>query len=673
MKKKIAAVILTLTLCSTCVTPVFASEGADAAAETGSEIVIMEELNADGPDSSETDIFYTDVSDLDEAEIIDPADLADPAGETEWISEDDSDIEDPVTEDSFYEEVSSPDAETDISEESIPEKNIFEDISAFEEVSDLQGPDVDPETAEEFKEDPKDEKDSGDEPEAQSGGIAVNETNFPDDNFRTYISENCDIDGNGLLSESEIRDVLNIDCSGLPISTLEGIKYFTYLEYLTCMYNELQQLDVSNCTSLKELDCSSNELINLNVSGCSALVKLECAFNQLQQLDAGSCSSLNWLGCEGNQLQKLDVSGCASLAALNCGANQLRQLKVNNGASLKNLYCSDNQLQQLDVSGCTSLYDLTCFSNQLQKLNGSGCSSLSTLWCSDNQLQKLDVRGCSSLDSLRCDSNRLQQLYVRGCSSLWELGCNGNQLQQLDVTGCNVLIAGVKYGVVEEEDAVRRYLRVIPSAEDPGVGEIVSSISVDRAVVLYQNGKVLKTPNYITAKNITRTTAATAQKVSIGAAAQTATTLSYKSDNALVKVSSRGVVTIPKNFVGSAVITIKGKATSVCNAVTTKIKVTVKPKATSLTKLTNPSKSKLTAVWKRNSKVTGYQIQYAANSSFSSAKTVTVKGNTTVKKSITTSIKKGKTYYVRIRTYKTVDGKNYFSGWSKALKLKITK
>ncbi|MCF0146129.1 MAG: hypothetical protein HUJ73_06035 [Eubacterium sp.] len=584
MKKKIAAVILTLTLCSTCVTPVFASEGADAAAETGSENVITEELNADGPDSSETDIFYTDVSDLDEAEIIDPADLADPAGETEWISEDGSDIENPVTEESFYEEVSSPDTETDISEDSIPEKNIFEDISAFEEVSDLQGPDVDPETAEEFKEDPKDEKDSGDEPEAQSGGIAVNETNFPDSVFRSYVKDNFDTDADGSLSESEIQNITYIGLTGSSAASLQGIEYFTHLTRLYVTENQLRKLDVRGCSSLEYLYCGVGELQELYVSGCSALKELDCSENQLQQLDLG------------------------------------------------------------------------------------GCSSLKILMCGRNQLQKLDVRNCPSLTDLYCGGNQLRQLDVRGCSELLGLACYPNQFSKLDVSGCDILISCVKRGTIYEDGYFRSYH--VDDAEDPHYGGFAA---VNSSVVFYQNGKVLKADNAITAKSISRTTASTAQKVSIGATLKAPTTLSYKSDNTLVKVSSRGVVTIPKNFVGSAVITIKGKATPSCYDVTKKIKVTVKPKATSLTKLTNPSASKLTAVWKRNSKVTGYQIQYAADSSFSSAKTVTVKGNTNVKKSITKSIKKGKTYYVRIRTYKTVDGKNYFSAWSDPLKRKVKK
>jgi hypothetical protein len=72
---------------------------------------------------------------------------------------------------------------------------------------------------------------------------------------------------------------------------------------------------------------------------------------------------------------------------------------------------------------------------------------------------------------------------------------------------------------------------------------------------------------------------------------------------------------------------------------------------------------------KQATQTTGYEIQYAANSKFSSAKTVNVKKNGTT--STTIKSLKGKTkYYVRIRTYKTVkvNGENtkVYSSWSKA-------
>ena len=87
-------------------------------------------------------------------------------------------------------------------------------------------------------------------------------------------------------------------------------------------------------------------------------------------------------------------------------------------------------------------------------------------------------------------------------------------------------------------------------------------------------------------------------------------------------------------------------------------------KATTLSKLT-PAKKAITVKWKKGSSITGYQIQYALNSKFTSGKkTVTITKAGTVSKKIT-KLKAKKKYYVRVRTYKTVSGKKYYSTWSK--------
>lgn len=96
---------------------------------------------------------------------------------------------------------------------------------------------------------------------------------------------------------------------------------------------------------------------------------------------------------------------------------------------------------------------------------------------------------------------------------------------------------------------------------------------------------------------------------------------------------------------------------------------TIKPKATSISKVTAGSK-KFTVKWKKQStQTTGYQIQYSTSSKFSKAKTVTVSKNKTTSKTVS-KLKAKKKYYVRVRTYKTVkiDGKvaKIYSSWSKA-------
>ena len=77
--------------------------------------------------------------------------------------------------------------------------------------------------------------------------------------------------------------------------------------------------------------------------------------------------------------------------------------------------------------------------------------------------------------------------------------------------------------------------------------------------------------------------------------------------------------------------------------------------------------------WKKNSKASGYQIQYSTRSDFSSnKKTVNIKGKSTVSKKIS-KLTRGKKYYVRERAYKKSGGKKYYSAWSAVKKVTISK
>lgn len=83
----------------------------------------------------------------------------------------------------------------------------------------------------------------------------------------------------------------------------------------------------------------------------------------------------------------------------------------------------------------------------------------------------------------------------------------------------------------------------------------------------------------------------------------------------------------------------------------------------------NSAAKSMKTSWRKVSGVKGYQIRYATNSKMKSAKMKsTTKNSFQVKK-----LKKGKTYYVQIRAYKTVAGKKVYSSWSKSKKCKIVK
>ena len=198
-----------------------------------------------------------------------------------------------------------------------------------------------------------------------AGDIVINETNFPDANFRNYLLKQ-DYGQDGILTEEEISKITSIEESYKQISSLQGIEFFTALTSLYCNRNQLTSLDVSHNTALTYLKCSSNQLTSLDVSQNTALEKLDCSFNQLTSLDVSGATALTILYCYYNQLPSLDVSHNTALTALYCYSNQLPSLDVSQNTALTSLGCSNNQLTSLDVSGATALKGLSCYSNQIK-------------------------------------------------------------------------------------------------------------------------------------------------------------------------------------------------------------------------------------------------------------------------------------------------------------------
>ena len=174
--------------------------------------------------------------------------------------------------------------------------------------------------------------------------VEINETNFPDESFRNYLLSQS-YGSDGVLTDEEIQSVKSMSVQWSEINSLQGIEFFTALEWLDCRFNQLTSLDVSKNTALEWLDCSYHQLTSLDVSGCTALDGLDCS---------------------SNQLTSLDVSKNTALTGLNCSSNQLTSLDVSKNTALTELWCSYNELTSLDVSKNTALTELRCYRNQIQ-------------------------------------------------------------------------------------------------------------------------------------------------------------------------------------------------------------------------------------------------------------------------------------------------------------------
>ena len=284
---------------------------------------------------------------------------------------------------------------------------------------------------------------------AAEGDVEINETNFPDEYFRNWISSIImSIDGkyirvaeDGVLSPDEAKQISSIDFYLKGITTLKGIEHFTELKKLNCSSNKITELDLSRNKALKELNCNGNKISELILSDNTALTVLDCGRNGIKKLDVSDKKDLVKLDCSFNQLTELDTGKNTALEYLDCGHNQLTELDLSKNKALKNLSCYQNKLTVIDVSKNTALETLSCFENvltdfenQLSGLDVSKNAALKSLFCSGCRLFELDVSNNSELEDLLCDSNYIHNLDLSKNTKLKGLCCNSNWLQVLDLS-----------------------------------------------------------------------------------------------------------------------------------------------------------------------------------------------------------------------------------------------
>ena len=245
---------------------------------------------------------------------------------------------------------------------------------------------------------------------AANTGIAFDspdfKLNFPDEEFRRFLKECCDKNGDGKLDV----DIKNMTIpTSYAIKSLEGIRFFEDLEKLDCHGIGLTTLNVSTNYKLKELNCSDNQLKDYLPILSSGLKKLNCSNNKLTHMNLGNRSGLNLeeVDCSNNNITNIVMWNVGELVKFDCSNNDLMTLDVSQCLKLEELNCSGNQLMELDVGHQTQLTQLDCSNNKLTELNVKQNGGLISLICNDNQLTTLDLSQNHSLSHLNCARNRL--------------------------------------------------------------------------------------------------------------------------------------------------------------------------------------------------------------------------------------------------------------------------
>ena len=320
--------------------------------------------------------------------------------------------------------------------------------------------------------------------------VTIDETNFPDANFRSWLkSQSYGFDG--VLTPGEIYFTTSIIVKNKNIQSLKGIEFFTALTTLYCGGNQLTALDVSKNTELQYLSCENNQISSLDLSQNKGLITLDCFNNKIASLNISGCTELNRLYCYQNQIKVSAMGeiignlptvseGRMYVVYSDYGTNENEGNKITvaqtdmakskgwtlcyyssswteygeyssaidiNEANfpdkkfrdylLGKSYIFDGMLTDEDIA---NIKDINVEGLGIESLKGiEFFTELTSLNCGGNMLTSLDLSKNTALKYLSCGGNQLTSLDLSKNTALIRLHCYSNQLTSLDVSECTAL------------------------------------------------------------------------------------------------------------------------------------------------------------------------------------------------------------------------------------------
>jgi len=264
-----------------------------------------------------------------------------------------------------------------------------------------------------------------------------------------------------------------------------------------------------------------------------------------------------------------------------------------------------SSLQGIDFF--TELTKLECEKNSLTTLDVSKNSKLEYLSCWENGLTSLDVSKNKLLKYLYCDNNNLSSLDVSKNSALKELNCTECKLFSL-IMGNNSSLTEL---ICNDNKLKSLNLSSLKSLKLLFCyHNSIAQLDISQCPVLI---KLMKSTNC----------------VDLGVY------ICWYNDNRWLYVDQGVGIKAKKDRIYASVMHLYPKS----------------------------GKKSLTLKWTKDKNVNGYEIQYGLKKNWSDAKTIKISKAKTSSKTIK-KLKSGKTYYIRIRGYKSIKGEKYYSEWA---------
>ncbi|MDE6312427.1 MAG: leucine-rich repeat protein [Lachnospiraceae bacterium] len=512
-----------------------------------------------------------------------------------------------------------------------------------------------------------------------------------------YLSED------GVLYTKDGKELICCPGGKKSISILESVTRIGHSAFEGC----------SSLSSIKLPD-SVTEIGSAAFYYCSSLssIKLPDSVTEIGNYAFNGCSSLSSIEIPGSvtEIGNYAFNGCSSLSSIELpdSVTSIGERMFAGCSSLSSIKLPDSvtSIGDYAFNGCSSLSSIEIPGSvtSIGSYAFNGCSSLSSIKLPESvtSIEEVAFNGCSSLSSIEIPGSVTSIGYsaFSGCDKLTILCEKGSEAEDY------AKIHNIPYKYIgdmgepmpsaeptqEATPSAEPTQEATPSAEptqeatssaeptqeptpsaEPTQGEPTPSAEpTQEAMPSAEPTQGEPTPSVKPAQEATPSAAPTQtlQKVqtikannftkvygteafSIGAKTNGNGKLSYTSGNKKVAVvSERGRVTI--TGCGKTTITIKASETKEYKAAEKKITITIKPSRQKISSVKSTASKTFTVKWKKDTKATGYILQYSTDKKFKkNVKNVLIANNKTTSKKVS-KLKAGKKYYVRICSYKTV-------------------
>ncbi len=344
--------------------------------------------------------------------------------------------------------------------------------------------------------------------------LEINETNFPDENFRNFVKK-YDFDKDGSFSQAELDSVTYLSCSYAEITSLQGIGYFTKLEALYCCGNEFNEVDLSQNTKLQLLYIFDTPLETLDLSNNTELVELDVERCPLTGLSLTSNPKLKSLDIRETLISDMDIRDCTSLVSVftvdeladkgkyysfekqvdedthylfmfskttaltgyalpepnpvliidettfpdSVFRDYISQFDYDSDGylsqgemdSVEEIYCSYMGIFDLaGIENFTNLKSLNCEGNFIETVDLGSFTDLESLVITGNPVSSIDVSLNSKLSNFNAENCPLAELVLTQNPLLTNINVVNTQISSLDISNCALLTAVFKVEDMED-------------------------------------------------------------------------------------------------------------------------------------------------------------------------------------------------------------------------------